>query len=343
VITTDFETGALVTVGMTRPRRVRRLPTAVFSDAVVRVSGGLAIVLNRFLADNVQILGRRLRTRLQCGTGPGSNPHDVVVADAGVRGRVPGKAYVTRYGGRDLWVVDPAARSCGRFHTASIDLGPFADADGLPEMDQMALVDTRLFVTLQRLDRRQGFVPTAYSALAVVDTTTDRLLGDPIRLAGRNAFGDSSGLVREPGGTRLAISTPGDIYRVGDGGIQWVDTETLAADPAGFFVTEDQLDGNVTDLVLVSATRAYAIVQARDLRNRLVAFDPTTPATSVRVLFSRDAFLPDIALAPDGHLWIADQSQPQNGLRILDPATDTFVTRRPLDLGLPPFSLGFLP
>ena len=343
VVATDFETGELATVKMAAPRRARPLRTEVFSDAVVRITGGLAIVLNRFLADNVQVLGPKLRTRLQCGTGAGSNPHDVVVVEAGTRGRAAGKAYVTRYGARELWVVDPSARGCKRFHTGSIDLGAWADRDEIPEMDQMILVGTRLFVTLQRLDRLSGFVPTAYSSLAVIDTASDTPIGEPIRLTGRNAFGDASGIVREPGGTRLAISTPGDIYAVGDGGIQWVDSDTLATDPNGFFVTEDDLDGNVTDFVLVSATKAYAIVQARDLRNRLVAFDPTHPSGSVVVLLARDGFLPDIALAPDGLLWVADQSQPGYGLRILDPATDTFVTSRSIDVGLPPFSLGFLP
>jgi hypothetical protein len=343
VVATDFETGQLSTVAMEAPRRPRKLRTEVFSDAVVRVSGGLAIVLDRFLADDVQVLGPKLRARLHCGTGAGSNPHDIVVTDAGVRGRRAGKAYVTRYGGSDLWIVDPAARGCKRFHTGSIGLGAWADGDGLPEMDQMALVGTRLFVTLQRLDRQRGFVPTTYSSVAVIDTTTDTVIGEPIRLTGRNAFGDASGLAREPGGTRLAISTPGDIYTVGDGGIQWLDTDTMTVDPAGFFVTEDDLGGNVTDFVLVSATKAYAIVQARDLQNRLVTFDPSHPAGSVAVLFARDAFLPDIALAPDGTLWMADQSRPGYGIRILDTATDTFVTSRPIDVGLPPFSLGFLP
>jgi hypothetical protein len=306
------------------------------------MSGGLTIVLNRFLADNVQLLGPKLRTRLQCGTGPGSNPHDVVVLTPGRRGGTPGKAYVTRYGGQDLWVVDPAARGCGRFHTASIDLAPYADRDGIPEMDQVALADGRLFVTVQRLDRDRGFVPTDFSSVVVVDTTTDTPIG-AIRLSGRNAFGDASGLAREPGGTRLAVSTPGDIYTVGDGGIQWIDPATLTADPAGFFVTEDDLGGNVTDFVLVSASKAYAVVQARDLKNRLVAFDPSHPAGSVATILSRDGFVPDIALAPDGTLWIADQARPTYGVRILDTATDELLTSRPINVGLPPFSLGFLP
>ncbi len=342
VFATDFESGLLSTVAMSTPHRVRRLPTDVFSDAVVRMTGGLAVVLNRFLADNVEVLGPKLRARLQCSTVAGSNPHDIAVLDPGKRGVAPGKAYVTRYGARELWVVDPAARGCRRFHTGSVDLSAWADADGIPEMDQTAIVGARLFVTVQRLDRNRGFVPTDYSAVVVLDTSTDTPIG-AIRLTGRNAFGDSSGIAHEPGGTRLAISTPGDIYTVGDGGIQWIDPDTLTADPAGFFVTEDDLGGNVTDFVLVSASKAYAVVQARSLQNRLVSFDPSHAAGSAKTIFSRDGFVPDIALAPDGTLWIADQSRPSYGVRILDPATDELVTAQPLSVGLPPFSLGFLP
>jgi len=342
VVTTDFETGGLATVGIHKPRRVRRLRTDVFSDAVVRVTGGLTIVLNRFLADNVQVLSPKLRTRLQCSTVAGSNPHDIVVADPGRRGVAAGKAYVTRYGARELWIVDPAARGCRRFRLGTIDLSPWADTDGLPEMDQAALVGSRLFVTLQRLDRTRGFVPTGQSRLVVIDTATDSVVGEPIVLAGKNAFGDASGIVREPGSGRLAVSTPGSLYTVGDGGIQWIDPDTLTADPAGFFVTEDQLGGNVTDFVLLSPTKAYAIVQRNDLRNALVAFDPSNPA-SARTIFSREAFLPDIASAPDGTVWMADQSRPGYGIRIIDPSIDDFVTAAPIDVGLPPFSIGFVP
>ena len=117
---------------------------------------------------------------------------------------------------------------------------------------------------------------------------------------------------------------------------------TANSRPAGFFVTEEQLGGNITDFVVLSPTKAYAIVQRKDLRNALVVFDPTNPA-AVRTLFTREAFLPDIALAPDGMLWLADQSRPGYGIRIVDPAIDDFITAKPIDVGLPPFSIGFQP
>jgi hypothetical protein len=334
VVATDFQTGILATVGMAAPHRTRELPTTVFSDAVVRVTGGYTIVLNRFLADNVQVLGKRLRTRLQCRTGAGSNPHDIVVRDART-------AYVTRYGAAELWIVDPRARGCRRFRTGTIDLGAWADEDGLPEMDKMALVGTLLYVTLQRLDRLHGFVPTAKSLLVAIDTTTNTVVGEPVTLLGKNAFGDASGIVPEPGGRRLAVATPGDIYAVGDGGIGWIDPDTEPPTvEQTFFLTEDDVQGNVTDFVLVSPTRGYAIVQGGDLKNAVWRFDPTRAEPPVK-LFGRDGFLPDVALAPDGVVWIADQSRPTYGVRLLDPSTDE--VSKPIDVGLPPFSLGFLP
>ena len=42
----------------------------------------------------------------------------------------------------------------------------------------MALVDGRLFVTVQRLDRRRGFAPTGPSRLVVIDTATDAVVGE---------------------------------------------------------------------------------------------------------------------------------------------------------------------
>src|SRR5439155_9024077 len=78
IVTTDFETGLLATVGV-RPHRVAHAATPIHSDAVVRAAGERVYVVNRFLGDNLQVLdpAHGLATLLQCSTGPGSNPHDV--------------------------------------------------------------------------------------------------------------------------------------------------------------------------------------------------------------------------------------------------------------------------
>jgi len=189
-------------------------------------------------------------------------------------------------------------------------------------------------------NRTRGFAPTGPSRLVVIDPASDAVVGS-IRLTGANAFGDASGIVREPGTGRLVVGTPGDIYRVGDGGLERVDPATLTAE-GRFFVTEDALGGNITDFVLLSPVKGYAVVQANDLRNHLVAFDPSG-VTTPRDVLVREGFLPDIVLGPDGLLWVADMSQPSPGLHRVDPRTDRMLPPRVIGVGLPPFSIGFTP
>jgi DNA-binding beta-propeller fold protein YncE len=302
----------------------------------VRSAGGLVYVVNRFLGDNLQVLdpARGMATLLQCSTGPGSNPHDVAVAD-------PRTAYVTRYEERELWIVDPGAASCARFRRGVVDLGPHADADGIPEMDQMALLGDRLFVSLERLDRSRRFAPAGASRLVVVDTTRAQVVGT-VELSGGNAFSETSGLAREPGTGKLLVAAAGSLFRTGDGGIERVDPDALRAE--GFFITEDALGGSVTDFVVVSPSKGYAVVFVVDdpPRNLLVAFDPSRGVVTRRLLV-RTQSLPDVALAPDGTLWVADQSRPAPGIRVFDPLDDRQLTRRAIDVGLPPFAMAFLP
>jgi len=334
VVTTDFETGLLATVGVNPPHLVTHPSTPIHSDAVVRVAADRVYVVNRFLGDNLQVLdpAHGLATLLQCSTGPGSNPHDVAVL-------APDKAYVTRFDAKQLWVVNPSAASCAGFLRATVDLSPWADADGIPEMDQMAIVDARVLVSLGRLDRSRGFVPAGHSRIVALDTATDTVVG-MVELTGANAFGDASGLVREPGTGKLVVNEPGDLRRVGDGGLERVDPFTLTAE--GFFVTENDLGGNITDFVLVSPTKAYAIVLDAQLRNILLEFDPSQRVVTRR-LFVGTHYLPNIALAPDGVLWLADDGLPAPGIRIFDPRDDRQLTHAAIDVGLPPFSMGFVP
>jgi hypothetical protein len=206
-------------------------------------------------------------------------------------------------------------------------------------MDQLAVVAGRLFVTLARLDRGQRFAPAGRSLVVVIDIASDTVVGS-VELTGRNAFGDSAGLPLEPGTGKLVVAEAGDIFAVGDGGLERVDPFTLTAE--GLFVGESDLGGNITDFVLLSATKGFAILQDEALRNVLVAFDPSRRAVTKRLLV-RQEFLPDIALAPDGLLWLADRTLAEPGIRIFDPLTDEMLTPRAIDLGLPPFSIGFVP
>src|SRR5262249_39223332 len=152
------------------------------------------------------------------------------------------KAYITLYERPRVLIVDPAApRSCDGFTLGSIDLSSLADADGVPDMDQMAVVGNRLYVALQQLDIHTALrVPARNGRLAVIDTDSDSIVGD-IELSGENPFAATKGLTVRNGAIYLAEA---GLFGVMDGGIERVDLATQEAE--GFFVTEEDLGGDIT-------------------------------------------------------------------------------------------------
>jgi hypothetical protein len=344
VVTTDFDTGSYSLFPVGQPQQVARSLGEVHSDAVARTHGGIVYVVNRLGGDNIQAIdpAQGWTTIWQCSVGNGTNPHDILFV-------APNKAYVTLYERAGLAIVDPSAGpTCDGFLRGSIDLSPLADADGIPEMDQMALIGTRLYVSLERLDRRNFFQPTDASMLAVIDTTTDTLVDvdpstpaiDGIRLSGTNPFTESQGLTVDPATGDILTSSVGSFGTIGDGGIERIDTSTNRS--AGFIVTEQDLGANITDFVLIDAHQAYALLLDLNSVNRLVRFDPTA-RTITSTLLSSSEFLVDIALEPSRReLYVTDRTLKSPGIRIFSTSDDHEVPGSPVDTGLPPFDITFV-
>jgi hypothetical protein len=330
VIATDFQTGSFGTVALDATHTVTQASPArsINSDAVARAFGGLVYVLNRFGADNLQVLdpAHAFATTLQCSTGAGSNPNDIVFVSRT-------KAYVALYAEKNVLIVNPSAQAnCSDFVIGRIDLSAYADSDGIPDMNQLALVGDRLYVSLQRLT---NFVPEGPGAIAVIDTTTDTAI-DAITLSGANPFGESKGLPVVDGA--LVVSEVGK-FGVNDGGIERVDLTSATAQ--GFFVTEDELGGDVSDFVLVSDHLGYALVSKPDFTTSLEAFDPETGAVTQTLLSGGN--LADIEIDDRGQLFVADRDLSHPGIRIFLASDGTQLTSAPLDLGLPPFDIVFVP
>ena len=335
VVTTDFQTGSFAVFPVLQPDAVARNIERIHSDAVARAHDGLVYVVNRLGGDNIQAIdpAQGYATRWQCSVENGSNPHDLAFA-------APDKAYVTRYERAALLIVDPTTGAdCAGFVRGTIDLSPFADGDGLPEMDQAVVVGGRLFVTLQRLDRRNFFRPTDHSLIVVIDVATDTVVAS-ITLTGTNPFAESAGLTADPATGTLLVTEVGEFARVDDGGVERIDLATLTA--GGFFVSESDLGGNITDVVIVDDHHAYAIVLDATARSRVVRFDPTTRQL-VATLVSADDFLVDIDLGPDGEtLYLTDRTLRRPGIRRFAIASDAELTPAPIDTGLPPFDVVFV-
>lgn len=334
VVTSDFQTGSFAVFPVLQPDAVARNVERIHSDAVARVHDGLVYVVNRLGGDNIQAVdpAAGYATRWQCSVDNGSNPHDIAFA-------APDKAYVTRYERATLSIVDPTTGpDCAGFERGTVDLSALADGDGLPEMDQAVVVDGKLYVTLQRLDRRNFFRPTGRSLIAVIDVATDAVVGT-IDLTGTNPFTESAGLAPDADG-KLVLNEVGELGRLDDGGIERVDLASGRAE--GFFVTEQDLGGNVTDVVSIDAHHAYAILLDEVGRSRVVRFDPTTRHV-VSTLVAGDEFLVDIDLGPDGEtLYLTDRTLKRPGLRRFAIGDDHELAPSPIDTGLPPFDVVFV-
>jgi DNA-binding beta-propeller fold protein YncE len=335
VVTTDFQTGSFAVFPVLQPESVATNVERIHSDAIARVHDGLVYVVNRLGGDNIQAIdpAAGYATRWQCSVENGSNPHDIAFA-------APDKAYVTRYERASILIVDPATGpDCDGFVRGTIDLAALADGDGLPEMDQAVVIGGTLFVTLQRLDRRNFFRPTDRSSIVAVDVATDVVVGE-IPLTGTNPFAESAGLVPDPATGKILLSEVGEFGRVDDGGIERFDPATRVVE--GFFVTEQDLGGNVTDVVVIDDHHAYAIVLDATARSRVVRFDPTTRQV-VATLAAGDEFLVDLERGPDGTtLYLTDRTLRRPGIRRFAIADDSELVPSPIDTGLPPFDVVFV-
>jgi len=335
-VTSSFMAGSFATVELDPPRAVSPSSSQrrVHSDAVVRSRGGIVYVLNRLFGDNLQVLDPDdgYRTRSQCSTGNGTNPHDIAFASSD-------KAYITLYDDSELLIVNPDPRpDCGDFVLGSIDLTAVADADGIPDMDLMVVHGDRLYVSLQRLDINSILrTPAARGAIAVIDTATDTLV-DTIELSGDNPFAATKGLTVRNGMLYVALA---GLFGVSDGGIERVELATGRAE--GISVSESDLGGDITDFVLVSDRLAYAIVARLNFSAAVVAFDPIDAVVLDTLTEAAGFTLADVELNDRGELFVADRDRQRHGIRIYRADDGAPLTEAPINLGLAPFEIVFLP
>lgn len=316
---------------------------SIGNDSVIRWQGGKAIVINRKGYNSLQVIDidqPDLPTIKECSVSDGfnSNPQDLVLLS-------PTKGYVTLYNGGKLLVIDPRILDpsvdppCKTLIVKRIDLSSF-DSDEIPDMDQMVAVDGRLFVSLQLLNPFPR--PEVPGKLAVIDTTTDTLIGT-VSLTISNIFGATKGLTYDEFSDRIYVSGPGvHAEDLTDGGIEVVNPHTMESE--GVILTGADVGGDVFDFVLAGSKRAYAIV-AGTLSNAVVEIDLDKRAVT-RELVSSVELISDIELTESGELWVAmreDSLHENPGVRVFRVSDDTPLTAAPIFVGSLPFTLTFAP
>jgi hypothetical protein len=196
----------------------------------------------------------------------------------------------------------------------------------------MAAVDGRVFVAVQRLDRGGGWAPAPPSYLAIVDSQTDRLIGD-LTLATANPAGPLHVI---PGTKDLLVPTAGDWD--GDGaGLERVDTDNETTE---LVLSAAELGGVVAGLTLDGQGCGFAVImEPGTYENALVRFCLDEGPSSVQTCLPMgEHTFTDVVLSDDGRLFLTDTRHTDPGVRILDPDTCEELTAEPIPTG---FSPGF--
>ncbi len=255
VTTSSGVVGNCAVVDVSPPWNVTANLEPVGPFATLRVFGGLLWAVNGapFFAGgathDVQAIDPvTFDTVRRFSTGSGSNPRDIAFVD-------PAHAWVSLYDSRWLLEIDPTTGA----PLDSVDLGGFADADGLPEMAWMAIDGTHLFVQIQRIDRPGSGATVSPAMLAVVDVATKQLIDvDPVRsgVQAIELLGPEPQTKMQVEGRRLYVSTPGKFLDI-RGGIEVIHLDTFQH--LGFLISEKDWSIDMGAFILVSPTRGYVI------------------------------------------------------------------------------------
>jgi len=260
------------------------------------------------------------------GSDQDSNPHDLIFVSSE-------KAYVLRYGTSKAWIVDPSADTEANFKTGELDLSPYSDTDGNPEMHSGIIVDGYLFITLQRIDFSGGWGNYVYNTpyVAVFDTTTDQEVD-----TGKGT-GNMKGIplpIENPGSIQYLASND-TIYVQGVGQYTNNYTGGIASINPNTYDTSLILDdgdandhpyGAISGMIIISPTKGYFVGYAGWGDNTLYSFDPSSDnptGTAIQGFENKSiaGMEGGVYLDKNNMLWVCNQTDAQ--VDILNVSNDT--------------------
>ena len=268
-----------------------------------------------------------------------SNVHDLVFAS-------PTKAYMLRYDRKDAWIVNPSATNQATFKTSTLDFSDYADADGKPEMDHGVIVNCKLFVILQRFDRRTMNWIAGDAYAAVVDVSSDMEIDTannglhkgillPIQDPESIQYNAESGKIFVSG-----VGSYSDDSKVS--GLVEIDPTTYAVRivlnpkrPIAGSPAYKRISGSI----VISSTKGYFIDYADWNDNALYAFNPTTGLVDPAPISGlQHKSLANLAYNATSGLWVGNQSD--HGVVIID--TNTNRVSATVDTILNPGTIRFI-
>ncbi len=373
VVTTDYSTGAFAVIDLNSLVSYKYELGVIHQDAEARVFNGLVYVVNRLGRDNIQILNpknkyktiREISMKSLADTG-NCNPHDIVVVE-------PDRAYVSRYGEKTMWIINPQSGK----KTGEIDLSGYAapDAHGLPRMSTMYYHKEakRLFVTAQRL--KEDWHISNYSSILVIDVDKNSAkynqvikeiklqevswgmnATDPytnLRFVPASMWDPKGATPAEKTHDHLFVSCTGNFgfFFELDCGIVAIDVQEMKMakgyDKKGYVLCETTAETELTEFVIKSKTEGYATTSDSKFKSKLLKFNPSTGEV-IKTIRSDDGefgYLWTLAIdRTSGRLFVCDRNNLDPGVRVYDTNKNDKELNggMPINVGLPPFDLQFI-
>jgi len=339
IANTDYTTGELAVMDLST-NTVTPVVTPVSNDPVVRVENGVPYVINRFGFNSVMKLDPQsnFTALYESSTGISTNPQDLALTASG-------DALVSLYGANYLSLLNTT--------TGIVSAGPslasfmnVADPDVAPEASGMVASGGQIYLALQNFNQNT-WSTVAPGSLLKIDATT-HLVTALSPMPYHNPVSDLKVYNRTSDGATLLYSAAAGAWGAADGGVVVYNLttglyETALAETAITAPGALAAGADVTDVLIVSDTLAFVIIQDANWANSVLAFNPSN-WNQTQVLFNGSAtfsYIPDMVYAA-GKLYIADRTFGAEGIRIFDTATLTEVTTAPISTGLPPASLAVI-
>ncbi len=317
--------------GVARLRALRTRPP--WSPRPAVVSTGAEAVLSRAGRGRLVSLSRGdgtvtvvstagWRIRRSFDLGAASGLEDIAVAG-------PCTAFLTRRRATHLLRLD----LCSGATAEVVDLSPFADPDGIPDLGAMIVHEGRLFVQIRRAnqDTVRRFVAPPY--LAVVDLASETLIDVDAALPGVQAIALSGTAPKHrmqvvEATRRLYVSATGGV--MDEGGLEAIDLDTLRS--AGLVIRE--VDGKVgADLgpfVFVTPEAGYLTFTTDfDLSSHLTRFTLTGGVEFGQLHVSVGYAVPALAADPvTDTLFLPDGEFDRQGVHVFRASTGERLTAK---------------
>jgi len=320
-IAADYSAGSMGVYAIDEDTSFGNLLT-IHSDNDIRTYNGSIYIIERGKISNIiKITGSTISKSTvdkQTHFGDTANIYDIAfISDT--------KAYVTQYDAADIALYNPSTGTI--IPEKTIDLSAYNPAGAkTPNMDGALYHNGNVYVGLQKLN--DDFSLSDNSSIVVIDASTDEVVKEII-LTNKNP----QGMVIY--GDILYVSCTG-AYGVKDGGIEAIDL--VSGTSIGLVVEESALNGDVSDVIVIGATKGYAIVAGADYNNSLIEFNPSDKTVGSKV----DAVVNASGLAYDGtNVYVGDRDVSNPGLVVINPEDNTQAGPRH-DVGLPPNGVAIL-